>query len=212
MLHLLLAPLAAALHVCHSSLSRVRVALRPERGPVARCESAAKVHDQSTGAATPLEPPRRRTLPGTKLHSGAQTCSPPLVAASRTELPDAPELRRARAPPRRVLAGRALAGGSPCRAGLLRCRTTRVAARPTRARGPPQRSSSSSSSSSSRAAGTHCHAAAGTPEARRQTLQQVQQWQAGRAAAQQPQQRATAAAGIAIAAHFISPLRSALPG
>ena len=41
---------------CATRRCAVREAPRPERGPVARCESAAKVHDQSTGAVTPLEP------------------------------------------------------------------------------------------------------------------------------------------------------------
>jgi hypothetical protein len=63
-------------HVCHSSLSRVRVALHPERGPVARCESAAKVLDQSTGAATPLEPHGNVRCKARGTHSGARTCSP----------------------------------------------------------------------------------------------------------------------------------------
>ena len=59
LLHLLLAPLAAALHVCHSSLCRQSSApsrARPCRA-LRKCdESAAKVHDQSTGAVTPPEP------------------------------------------------------------------------------------------------------------------------------------------------------------
>jgi hypothetical protein len=86
-------------HVCHSSLSRVRVALHPERGPVARCECGESERPEHWDRH-PTGAPRQRTLPGTRLHSGARTCSPPLAAASRTELPDAPERRRARAPPR----------------------------------------------------------------------------------------------------------------
>ncbi len=114
---------------CHSSSSRLgsgQFCVQPCRALRKRCESTRPEHwDRLTTGS-----PRQRTLLGTRLHSGARTCSPPLAAASRTELPDAPERRRARAPPRLVLAGRALVGGPPCRAGGLRWRTTRVAARP----------------------------------------------------------------------------------
>jgi hypothetical protein len=112
---------------CHSSSSRLGSGQFCVQ-PCCALQSAAKVHDQSTGTATPLEPPPQRTLPGTGLHPGARTCSPPLAAASRTEPPNASECRRARAPRESCR----LAGGSPCRAGLLRWRTTRVAARPPR--------------------------------------------------------------------------------
>jgi hypothetical protein len=106
---------------------------------------------QSTGTATPPEPPRQRTLPGTRLHSGARTCSPPLAAASRTELPDAPERRRARAPPRvlaawpavRLVAGRAAlacdsSSGTPC-PGLLAGTSPLAATHPKPSRSGPAR-------------------------------------------------------------------------
>ena len=124
---------------CATRRCAVRVAPRPERGRVARCEkcgeSAAKVHDQSTGTTTPLEPHgnvRCRARGCTRAHERVpRRLQQPAAPSCQT-----PPSAAARAPP--AASSCRLAGGSPCRAGGLRWRTTRVAARPPRGALLPQ--------------------------------------------------------------------------
>ena len=84
LLPLLPGPLAAALPLA-TRLRLVWIAASSVCSPVARCESAAKVHDQST------EPPPHRSPTATYAarQSGAQTCSPHPLVTSCTELLDA---------------------------------------------------------------------------------------------------------------------------
>ena len=105
-------PLAAALHVCHSSLCRQSSA--PSRAQPCRalrkCGETARPEHWSchtTGA------PRERTLPGTRLHlreHARARCHPrPPAAPSRQTTLNAAA---------RVLRELSLAGGPPCRAGV----------------------------------------------------------------------------------------------
>ena len=118
---------------CATRRCAVRVAPRPERGPVAR-ESAAKVHDQSTGAATPLEPHGNVRCQA----RGSTSESTHVLAATPGRLPHranaaARVLREFFAWPAARLVARA------CCACVLRWRATRVAARPPRGALLPQR-------------------------------------------------------------------------
>jgi hypothetical protein len=102
-------------------------AVSSERGPVARCESAAKVHDQSTGAATPLEPHGNGT---SAVRHEART-------RARERAHPTPCSRQPHRAARRLSSCR-LAGGSPCRAGALRRRAPNVTARPSAAAALPR--------------------------------------------------------------------------
>jgi hypothetical protein len=113
LLHLLLAPLAAALHVCHSSLSRVRVALRLERGLSRACESA-----RPEVQSRPREAHGNVRCKALGTHPSARTCSP-----RRLQQPAAPS----RTPPNAARAPREFL---PLGRRGLRWRATRVAARP----------------------------------------------------------------------------------
>jgi len=143
LLHLLLAPLAAALHeVCHSSLCRQSSA--PSRARP--CRALRKVRRKCGESARPEHwrrhptgAPQQRTLPGTRIH---------LREHKRARCHPRPSAHRAarhlRTPPRACSAssslGRrpALSRGACC-ACVLRWRATRVAARPPRGGLLPQR-------------------------------------------------------------------------
>ena len=112
LLPLLPGPLAAALHVCHSSLCRQSSA--PSRArPCRALRKCGERHDQSTGAAIPLKPhgnARCQARGCTRGHKrGPRRLQQPAAPSRQTP----PNSRRARAPARRVLAGQALAGGRP---------------------------------------------------------------------------------------------------
>ena len=123
MLPTLPGPLAAALHVCHSSspsVFAVCLAACSACSPVARCESA-RPEEQSR----PREAHGNVRCKALGTHPSARTCSPRRLqqpaAPSRQTPPNA-----ARAPREFLPLGRRPA----CRAGVLRWRATRVAARP----------------------------------------------------------------------------------
>jgi hypothetical protein len=105
-----------ALHVCHQSLCRQSSAPSRARPCLALRKCGESARPEHWGWH-PTAAPRERTLPGTRLHLWAQTCSPPLAAARRIYLaaPDG----RLRTP--RVLA--AWPAGAPARVGLLAAQT-----------------------------------------------------------------------------------------
>ena len=109
---------------CHSSSSRLGSGQFCVQ-PCCALQSAAKVHDQSTGTASPLEPHGN-----VRCQAGATPGRTNVFPAACSSQPHR-AAKRLRVPPRARPAANScrLAGGSPCRAGVLRWRTTRVAAR-----------------------------------------------------------------------------------
>ena len=129
-----LAPALAARATCsctparHSSSSRLdsgQFCVQPCCALRKRCESARPEHwdRHTTGAPTATYAARHGATPGRTNVFPAACGSQPHRAAERLRVP--PRARPAANSCR-------LAGGSPCRAGVLRWRTTRVAARPPR--------------------------------------------------------------------------------
>jgi hypothetical protein len=126
LLHLLLAPLAAALHLCHSSLCRQSSGLFCVQPCCAlrKCGESARPEHRSchtTGAPTETYAARHAALGGTNVYPAACSSQPHRAA-------NASERRRAHAPPR------VLAAWPAARLVARACCATRVATRPPRGR------------------------------------------------------------------------------